>query len=469
MATALLLRTLLDPAQMGIWQGLKLFLSYANYSNLGVSKGALRELSTAIGRGEPTAASHGLNLAFTFNTVSTLFYASLLAAAALWLGGEAGGLDSQPWAIGLWAIAGLAVLQRHVTFLITILRAKQLFAATSRLAVFEAALTLGAVGLGAWWGGLIGVYAGTLIVLIASWWWLQVVSPERLAWAWDGPQLRRLIAIGSPILLFGVATSLFRSIDKLMILAWMPDREYQLGCYSLALLVTGQLYGMANLLSVVVTPRYSELLGRTGRRRSVAQLAARTVEWQALALALIGGLALVIGPPLLAHMLPAYEAGLAPMMYLVPGTIAAGLALPAGQCLIAVDRQRATLPVTIAALILGGVANFAAIRAGWGVVGVAAATSLSYVVHWGLLTRIALWSDLSRRDRVRYVLLVGLAVVPTLTAVYLAEYVSPSDAAGILALGVKCAIVLLVWSVSAALAWYAGGWNALWRGEVRDA
>src|SRR6185437_9905636 len=60
-ATSLLLRFALDPAQMGVWQALKMFLSYANYANLGVSKGAARELTVALGRSDAASARQGLN------------------------------------------------------------------------------------------------------------------------------------------------------------------------------------------------------------------------------------------------------------------------------------------------------------------------------------------------------------------------------------------------------------------------
>src|SRR5215469_200354 len=61
---SLILRAALDPTQMGIWQALKLLLGYANYANLGVSKGAARELSIAMGSRQLDRAKRGLNLAF---------------------------------------------------------------------------------------------------------------------------------------------------------------------------------------------------------------------------------------------------------------------------------------------------------------------------------------------------------------------------------------------------------------------
>lgn len=51
MVTSLLFKVLLDPAQMGIWQALKMLLSYGNYANLGISKGAIRDYTVALGRG----------------------------------------------------------------------------------------------------------------------------------------------------------------------------------------------------------------------------------------------------------------------------------------------------------------------------------------------------------------------------------------------------------------------------------
>ena len=163
------------------------------------------------------------------------------------------------------------------------------------------------------------------------------------------------MAIGGPILLTGVVSSLFYSLDKLMILAYLSDREFQLGCYSLALMVTAQLLGLGNMFSTVMGPRYGEKFGQSGSRREVARLAARASELQAAAMSLPGALAIVAAPPVLARMLPDYHAGLAPIIWLVPGAIALAVALPASQYLIAVAHERRALAAVIAGDVPGGV------------------------------------------------------------------------------------------------------------------
>src|SRR5690606_5329029 len=112
--------------------------------------------------------------------------------------------------------------------------------------------------------GLPGLYAAVALVMASTIWYLLRQPPVGLQWAWDGGEIRRMIGIGGPILLAGIASSLFRSLDKLMILGYLSEKEYQLGCYSLGLMVCTQVYGVANKLSGVMSPRYGEAFGRTG-------------------------------------------------------------------------------------------------------------------------------------------------------------------------------------------------------------
>lgn len=463
-ATSLVLRFALDPAQMGVWQGLKLFLNYANYANFGVSKGAARELTIALGKGEIAHAEQGLNLAFTVNTLSSLLYGVLLAAAGLWIGVSSGGIGRSAWTLGLLALAVLVVAQRHVTFHVTILRCRQAFALTSKLAILEGALTLSVAGGCAYLWGLEGLYAGTLVVLLASLAYLKAGGAEPFAWAWNRREIARLIGIGGPILLAGAASVLLQSIDRLMILAYSENREFELGCYSLSLLVGGQLSGLANMLSLVMGPRYGELFGGTGERRSVALLAARASELQACLLALAGGMAIVLAVPVLGRLFPAYRPGVAPALWLVPGAVALGLGLPANQYLVAVYRERWALAAVLSGVAIAALGNYAALAAGYGLIGVAASTSCAYLVHFVLLAAISLWLELDAAARLRYVLTMALILIPVLGLAAGLEYAWPGDEANLAAVACKAFAVLAVWLGAAAVGWRCG-WREIWREE----
>ncbi|MGH7194388.1 MAG: lipopolysaccharide biosynthesis protein [Candidatus Saccharimonadales bacterium] len=404
--TSLLLRIALSPAQMGVWQGLKLLLSFANYANLGISKGAARELAIARGHGNLAAAERGLDLAFTFNTLTSLFYAGGLLATAGWMVFMA--VEVNAWSIGLAALALLVVLQRHLTFHVTILRCRQAFALTAQLAVIEAVLTLGVAGLAAWRWGLPGLYTGTTLVLLATLTVLRWQGVRPFRWAWDGRETRRLVAIGGPILAGSVVATLLQSLDKLMILACSDNRAFELGCYSTSLLVTGQVYGLANMLAIAMLPRFGELFGKSGCRQQTARLAARFSEFLAAATAMTAIGAMLIGAPLLVRWLPDYRPGLAPLAYLMPGVVAWALVLPLNQYLVAVGHERRALSALCVATSLGACGDYLALRLGYGLIGVAIATSLAYACSYLLTLAISLWPQLSADDRWRYLVVHAL-------------------------------------------------------------
>ncbi|MEA1951272.1 MAG: oligosaccharide flippase family protein [Planctomycetota bacterium] len=466
-ATSLLLRVFLNPAQMGIWQALKLLLNYGNYANLGISKGAVREFTVARGKdaagvNAAVRAKHGLNLAFTVNTLTSMVYAVVLVAVGIWLGRVGGGQWSSSWALGMVTVGLLAVLSRYVTFHVTIMRGSQDFAATSRLSVLEGVLTLVVCSASTWLWGLTGLYLGTLVVLLGSLVYVLRHRAVDLRWDWDMAEIRRLIAIGGPILLAGTVASLFRSLDKLMILGYMSDREYQLGCYSVALLVSVQLFGLGNMLSIVMGPRYGEKFGHCGARRPVALMAARATELQAALMALPAALAIVAAAPVLGRLLPKYEPGLAPLVWLVPGALALAISLPAGQYLVAVNRQRRALLVVSIATLIGVVGNHFTLTAGWGLLGVAMATAAAYVFYFVLLLLVSIWPELTPAGRLRYMAMLLVTLVPTMVTALWLEQRWPGAECGWNFLFLKMAAVVLVWSVTVAGVWRIGGWHRVW-------
>ncbi len=454
-ATALLLRVALTPTQMGLWQALKLLLSYGNYANLGVSKAAAREWAAARGSGNVPSARRDVHLAFAVNTLSSLGYAVLLAAAGLWVGFQSSG--GAAWGIGLVAVGLLGVVARYTTYHVTLLRASQAFRITSRLALLEAGLTLALGPLAAWAFGLPGLYAATLIVLLATVVFLARHRAVDLRFVWDPGRIRDLAAVGGPILLAGTASSLFRSLDKWMILGYLDDAAFELGCYSLALMVGAQLFGLGNMLATVMGPRYAESFGHYGDRRPVAELAAKATELQSAAVALPTAMAIVLGPSVLGCLLPQYGPGLAALPWVAFAVMIMATSLPASQYLVAVGRQKIALGAVLAGTALGAVANHLALTSHTGIRGVAIATSLGYAMYLGLLVAWSLWPELKTHQRCRYLAALtathGLVVGGTIGLV--AWWPGGSAAA----LAAKTLIAGTIWSIVVGVGFVGGGWG----------
>ena len=464
-AVSLLLRIALEPASMGIWQGLKVLLGYANYTNLGVSKAAAREFTIGLGRGDALPGERSLNLAFTVNTLSSGLYAALLVAAAVWriwpamaAGTPASAWLADGWTLGLLVVAALAMLQRHVTFQITLLRCRQDFRSATRLSLQEALLTLLVAGGGAWLAGLPGLFGGTVVVLLASLWFLRRRQPVTFRWDWHTREIGRLIAFGGPLLAASVAASLFASLDKLMILGYLPDGAAQLGCYSVALMVVAQLAGFGNMLTVASGPRFGYTFGRTGSRRETARLATRICEMQAAVLALLAGLLLVVAPPVLAWLLPEYRSGLPALNWLVPGTVFASLALPASQYAAAVEGGRRVLTALVLAIAAAAAGVHLALVSDAGITGVAIATAAANGLYLALLVGATIWRELTGRERARFAFALCLTLLPTI-GVACALPLVVDLAASWRSVAAQAAAVSLVWCLTMLLGWRCGCWG----------
>jgi O-antigen/teichoic acid export membrane protein len=295
--------------------------------------------------------------------------------------------------------------------------------------------------------------------LLASLAWLRPHALP-LSWAWNFGKVRRLIAIGGPLLLAGIASSLFRSLDKIMVLAFLADGEHQLGVYSIALMVCAQLYGAANMLSTAALPRYTELLGRTGDPRAVARVAARTTELHAAILSLPAALAITAGWPALAWLLPKYAAGLDALLWLVPGTLAVALALPASQYLSAMGRGGVSLAALVAAIAVGAGGSAIVLARGGGFVEVAKVMLLADVAYLAVGVALSLWPRLSAQERMRYLAAVLLVPGPALGV---GMWLGASGERSIGAAAIASAAAMVVWCAVLFTGWRLAGWREAWR------
>ena len=97
---------------------------------------------------------------------------------------------------------------------------------------------------------------------------------------------------------------------------------------------------------------------------------------------------------------------------------------------MSVDRQIWSLAAIVLATAAAALGNHLASRGGWGLVGVAAATSASYMIYFALVA-VPVCRDLDFSGRLRYLLFHGLAVGPTmLVAGSLDGFLSASTAIG---------------------------------------
>ncbi len=376
--TTIALRWGLEPGSLGVYTGLRLYLDNTNRTSLGVGLGAVQEIPILRASGRFAEAERVANLAHTTNTLTCLVYSLGLLGLAWWQSyGLAGSAFAAEWTWGLAAVAGLALLKRYESFLIAVLRAYQEFSLTTQVDVVESIVSAFAVGIGLWVAGFWGLLVAVAVILVAKIAFLHARHPLRFRWVWDAPLMWRLMVLGLPILANTAAFGALLSLDRVLILTILPDGEKAAGLYTIAILGTSWSLDLAGRIVTVMYTYFQTTLGRTNDPREVARLALRTTEAQTPWLLAGSAVAYLVGPVFLGTVMPRYVDGLPAIRPLLPGMTLLGLAWPARQFLITIERPYRLALATVAGLVLTAIAATTGGVYG-GIVGVAWGMSLGY-------------------------------------------------------------------------------------------
>jgi len=387
--TAVGLRWGLDPARLGVYTGLRLYLDNTNRSSLGIGLGAVQEIPVLRAAGREEEARRIADVAYTTNTLTCVAYA---AGLAVWARLRAPLIAADPlaaeWTWGLVAVAALALIKRYESFLVAILRAHREFALTAELDLVESLASAGAVGLGLWLAGFWGLLAAVGVLLLVKIAYAHARHPLRFRWDWDGPTAWRLMRVGLPILANTAVFGAVLNLDRVLILWRVPDGDRAAGLYTIAVMGTSWALDLAGRIVLVMYTAFQTTLGRSGNPVEVARQAAKATEAQAPALLAGSAVAYVVGPTFLGTVMPKYVDGLPALRPLLPGMILLGLAWPARQMLITVGRPYRLCLATLLGLAATAAAGTLGADRG-GIVGVAWGMTAGYAAVFALTSAAA--------------------------------------------------------------------------------
>jgi O-antigen/teichoic acid export membrane protein len=230
-----------------------------------------------------------------------------------------------------------------------------------------------------------------------------------------------------------------------VILFAAADGELQLGYYSLAILVTGQIAGIASMFSLVLAPRYGQLLGATNDPRAVARLAAGMTEAKAALMACVVLLTAYATRPVFGILLPAYTPGIEPLLIRLPGALAVALAMPASQYLVTVDRQRSALACLVLPLLFSCLAGWLAMKQGHGIIGLSWAMTLGDIAYWVSTSCVAFRRELGSKRWTSHLSILAIYALPPLGFCIFASRESETATAFIASFLVVLTAVYLTW------------------------
>lgn len=372
------LARLLGPALFGIWIQMKIVLLFLQYAQLGAHEAMLREVPFALGQGERERARRIERVVLAFNlATSAVITGALVAAISVWSRGQPAALR---WA---WlALAAVYPLSQLYWYLHLKLRAEKRFARVSRIMIGFALLSTVAGVLAAMRYGI----QGFLVALALSFSLiLGLAEPGRSPLPrplWDWRTARKLLGTGFPIMASGALLILLWNVDKLAIWWLMPRAD--LGIYALVAYLLSSILMLPEAVAVVMYPRFVERVARAKSRSALEQHLMRpTLIVGYLTCPILGALFLSLHW-LLRWLLPDYLPALAPGRILIAFAFLMAVARVPSVMLVALNRQKMLMALTLMSVCVGAVAVIGLIWMGLGLVGAAWGAAASFFVYFAL-------------------------------------------------------------------------------------
>ena len=369
-------KAILGTVGAGYWGILKVFTSYGEYSDLGTRNAMIREIPRALGAGKETEVRKIEDSAFAFTILAAIFSAVVIVLIAA-------GTREPLLKKGLWICAGLVVATQLYNFSLTLLRTLKKVGSLSTVIVLNMILVGFFSIAGAFWKGVLGMALGVTLATCVSVCTAYFFGRMRFRSVWNSAEILRLLKIGFPMVIISYALVTFLSLDTLMIGKMIGIREA--GLYTIGLMSVQQVGALGRFSQIILLPHIQERYGRTGSLPETAEIMIRATRVLAHLVPVMIAFVIFFVPAIVHYFLPKFAGGIASMKLLVMGYYFVAVNELSANAAFTADKQKQLIPFLGALIVVAGALNFLFIRLGFGIEGVAAATSISYFLCFVLV------------------------------------------------------------------------------------
>jgi O-antigen/teichoic acid export membrane protein len=370
--TAFIKPRILSPELYGLWNLLSMVPSYCDY----LPFGARTAMRYRIPQNEATG-DHAKNALIQGTVYYGTLVVSVLAAIGLVLYSFKGDLSIEA-RVGLYAVSVLVVLHWYHEYFVNVLKGYQNFslitASNYLMAVASTALTIALVILFGIYGVYISAVASLAIVLV----FLRSrykVAPEA---GFSHRLYFDLVKQGFPIILFGLASKLLKSSDRLVI-AYMLGTE-QLGYYGIAVMVFSTVLQIPGVARDVIEPKLMQSAARGTKEHALDEYFLKPLVSTAYLMPFMVGPVVIVLPVMIPLILPRYIPGILPAQLTVIGGYFLAMTYITRGIIVANRWQTWAVWITAFTVVVNLALSVLVIKLGFSLAGVAASSAISFFV-----------------------------------------------------------------------------------------
>lgn len=372
-ARGFIIARFLGPSSYGIWNMLKVFISFAEYSHLGSFDAMSREIPHNTGRGHEYQNQDMKRVAFTYS-----FLLSLLLSVFVCVISFTSYFSEYRVEVQLSSLVFLCIslhwFNQHV-----LKGEKKIYELSWYM--FGYAFLNTAVGLSLLFpfeiqGLLVGMVITFLILFVA----LYAKKHLEFRFSFDVKKYKKLIKIGYPILLLSLVFLLMQKIDSILVFLFLGSE--MTGYYGLAAFITLVVHHIPLSLNTVLLPRMMYTLGKTKNIKSISRYLIEPHNILMKGIPILVGLIIINIPWVIYWLLPEYIPAISTLQVLSTAIFFSSLLSLSNNILIAMNKQKKLVKKLLLVLFLVIFLDIVAILLGFGILGVAFATSISLCIAY---------------------------------------------------------------------------------------
>lgn len=373
---ALFSRRFLGPTQTGIWTTLQIIVDYSKYSTLGTMDAVSREIPYQIGKGEFETAEKIKNLAASFVFSGSIVLSLSISVFAFLTRGR----FAAEITYGLYFVAVVIFLQRINNLQIALLRCYKRFDVETVFMIASAAVNAVLVGVLTYFFKIYGFIFALILSLVFNILFVRTRYAFKFKWNYDLKTLKPLVSFGLPLMVLGLATTFFRSLDRIMIAKFLGFK--MLGWYSIALMVTSYISNFPIAIGIVLLPHFQEKYGEKDSSHDLGNYLTKSAFAVALVMPLLLAFVDLAAPYGVSLFLPKFTPGLTAMKILILNMFFISLVPLYYDALITIKKHLLLFPIIFVSALLTAGLDWFAIQRGMGIEGVAAATGIGFFVYF---------------------------------------------------------------------------------------
>ncbi|MFH1282278.1 MAG: oligosaccharide flippase family protein [bacterium] len=377
---SMLVARLLGPEHYGFWRALQIVLIYSFSASWGLVEGLNREIPYFSGKNDLQQVNRLRNGGLTMVGLNSILLFAVSAAVVYIV---SPGFPKN-YVSAMYLVPFVILFQQIYQYYEILYRTSSNFTILSKMRLWRNIIDIFLAVIFVYYINITGRVFANLLAFAILIYFVYRKKDFQLHYLFDFKQTWEILKVGFPIMLIGFIFTLMTTVDRFMIAKYLGNTE--LGYFGIGLMATGFVYLGPLVIHEVLYPRFNERYGETQDVMALKGMVLEpTIILAYLFPIMLGSLYLLI-PAGVTFVLPAYVPGILTAQVMVLGIIFISLTVSLGNFLNTIGQQKTNLLLQVFALAVAVVADYSVIKVGWGIVGVAAATGITYLIYLIILS-----------------------------------------------------------------------------------